>query len=53
MSGRAPIVAEKEKKVVVGIVTGPHGVAVVNLQGSGKLELQDLLKHHSLLLPPH
>jgi hypothetical protein len=34
-------------------VTGPHGSAVVNLEGSGKLELGDLLKHHSLLLPPH
>jgi hypothetical protein len=34
-------------------VTGPHGSAVVNLEGSGKLELSDLLKHHSLLLPPH
>ena len=34
-------------------VTGPHGSAVVNLEGSGKLELSDLLKHHSLILPPH
>ncbi|MGA7262335.1 MAG: type I secretion C-terminal target domain-containing protein, partial [Stellaceae bacterium] len=34
-------------------VTGPHGSAVVNLEGVGKLELSDLLKHHSLLLPPH
>ena len=32
-------------------VTGPHGSAVVNLEGVGKLELSDLLKHHSLLLP--
>jgi hypothetical protein len=34
-------------------VTGPHGTAVVNLEGAGKLDLNDLLKHHSLLLPPH
>jgi hypothetical protein len=34
-------------------VTGPHGSAVVNLEGVGKLELGDLLKHQSLLLPPH
>ena len=34
-------------------VTGPHGSAVLNLEGVGKLELSDLLKHHSLLLPPH
>jgi hypothetical protein len=34
-------------------VTGPHGSAVVNLEGVGKLDLADLLKHHSLLLPPH
>jgi hypothetical protein len=34
-------------------VTGPHGTAVVNLEGVGKLDLADLLKHHSLLLPPH
>jgi hypothetical protein len=34
-------------------VTGPHGSAIVNLEGAGKLELHDLLKHHSLLLPPH
>ena len=34
-------------------VTGPHDSAVVNLEGVGKLDLADLLKHHSLLLPPH
>ena len=34
-------------------VTGPHGSAVVNLEGAGKLDLRDLLKHQSLLLPPH
>jgi hypothetical protein len=34
-------------------VTGPHGSAVVNLEGVGRLELSDLLKHQSLLLPPH
>ena len=33
-------------------ITGPHGSAIVNLEGAGKLGLQDLLKHHSLLLPP-
>ena len=32
-------------------VTGPHGSAVVNLEGVGKLDVADLLKHHSLLLP--
>ena len=34
-------------------VTGPHGRAIVNLEGAGKLELKDLLQHRSLLLPPH
>jgi hypothetical protein len=34
-------------------VLGPHGTAIVNLEGSGKLDLHDLLKHNSLLLPPH
>ena len=34
-------------------VTGPHGSALVNLEGAGKLELKDLLQHNSLLLPPH
>jgi hypothetical protein len=34
-------------------ITGLHGSAVVNLEGVGKLELGDLLKHHSLMLPPH
>jgi hypothetical protein len=32
-------------------VTGPHGSAKINLEGVGKLELGDLLKHHALLLP--
>src|SRR5262249_4395145 len=34
-------------------ITGPHGTAVVNLEGVGRLDLADLLKHHALLLPPH
>ena len=34
-------------------VAGPGGSAVVNLEGSGKLDLNDLLKHNSLILPPH
>jgi hypothetical protein len=34
-------------------VTGLHGTAVVNLEGAGKLDLQDLLKHNALMLPPH
>jgi hypothetical protein len=34
-------------------VIGPRGTAIVNLEGSGKLDLHDLLKHNSLLLPPH
>jgi hypothetical protein len=34
-------------------ITGPQSSAVVNLEGAGKLELKDLLQHHSLLLPPH
>jgi hypothetical protein len=34
-------------------ITGPQGTAVVNLEGVGKIDLADLLKHHSLLLPPH
>jgi hypothetical protein len=34
-------------------VTGPGGTAIVNLEGAGKLDLKDLLKHNSLLLPPH
>ena len=34
-------------------ISGPHGSAMVNLEGAGKLDLKDLLKHHSLLLPPH
>src|SRR5262249_49770200 len=34
-------------------ISGPNGGAVVNLEGTGKLELRDLLKHTSLILPPH
>jgi len=34
-------------------VTGPDGSAIVNLEGSGKLQLKDLLSHQSLVLPPH
>jgi hypothetical protein len=34
-------------------VSGPGGSAVVNLEGSGKIDLNDLLKHNSLILPPH
>jgi hypothetical protein len=34
-------------------VTGPGGSATVNLDGSGKLDLNDLLKHNALILPPH
>lgn len=34
-------------------ISGPHGTAIVNLEGAGKLELKDLLQHNSLLLPPH
>ena len=34
-------------------ISGPHGSALVKLEGAGKLDLQDLLKHHSLILPPH
>ena len=34
-------------------VTGPSGSARIDLQGSGKLNLKDLLHHDSLLLPPH
>jgi hypothetical protein len=34
-------------------ISGPHGSATVNLEGAGKLDVQDLLKHHSLILPPH
>jgi hypothetical protein len=32
-------------------ISGPHGTAIVNLEGAGKLELKDLLQHNSLLLP--
>jgi hypothetical protein len=31
----------------------PGGSAIVNLEGSGKLQLKDLLSHQSLVLPPH
>ena len=34
-------------------ITGPGGNAIVNLEGSGKLDLQDLLQHNALILPPH
>ena len=34
-------------------VTGPSGSARIDLQGSGKVDLKDLLHHDSLLLPPH
>jgi hypothetical protein len=34
-------------------VSGPGGSAIVNLEGSGKLQLSDLLSHQSLVLPPH
>jgi hypothetical protein len=34
-------------------ITGPGGSARIDLQGSGKLDLKDLLHHDSLLLPPH
>jgi hypothetical protein len=34
-------------------VTGPNGGATINLEGSGKLSLKDLLSHNSLILPPH
>jgi hypothetical protein len=32
-------------------ISGPSDQAIVHLQGSGKLDLQDLLKHH-VLIPP-
>jgi hypothetical protein len=34
-------------------ISGPHGTAILNLESAGKLDLKDLLKHHSLMLPPH
>ena len=34
-------------------VAGPAGKARINLVGSGKLDLKDLLQHNSMLLPPH
>ena len=34
-------------------VTGLGGSARIDLQGSGRLDLKDLLHHDSLLLPPH
>jgi hypothetical protein len=34
-------------------VSGPQGADIVNLEGVGKLDLADLLRHHALLLPPH
>jgi hypothetical protein len=33
-------------------ITGPSGSARVDLQGSGRLDLKDLLHHDSFLLPP-
>ena len=33
-------------------ITGPGGSARIDLQGSGRLDLKDLLHHDSLLLPP-
>jgi hypothetical protein len=32
-------------------VTGPSGSARIDLQGSGKVDLKDLLQHDSLVLP--
>ena len=34
-------------------ITGPGGQAIVNLEGAGKIDLQELLSHNSLILPPH
>jgi hypothetical protein len=34
-------------------IAGPSGSARIDLQGSGKLDLKDLLHHDSLLLPPY
>ncbi len=34
-------------------ITGAGGSSRINLQGSGKLELKDLVQHDSLLLPPN
>jgi hypothetical protein len=34
-------------------VSGLHGSATINLEGAGKLDLQHLLKHQALILPPH
>jgi hypothetical protein len=34
-------------------ISGPHGTAILNLESAGKVDLKDLLRHHSLLLPPH
>ena len=34
-------------------IAGMGGSAIVNLEGSGALTLQDLLKNNSLILPPH
>jgi hypothetical protein len=33
-------------------IAGPGGSARIDLQGSGKLDLKDLVHHDSLLLPP-
>jgi len=32
-------------------IAGLHGTAIVKLEGVGKLELKDLLSHHTLVLP--
>jgi autotransporter passenger strand-loop-strand repeat protein len=34
-------------------ISGPGGQAIVHLEGSGKLELKDLLANNGLILPPH
>ena len=34
------------------VINGPDGSATVNLEGVGRLDLSDLLKHQSLILPP-
>jgi hypothetical protein len=34
-------------------ITGPNGSATVNLEGAGKVNLNELLSHNSLILPPH
>jgi hypothetical protein len=34
-------------------ITGPAGQAIVHLEGSGKLDVKDLVKHDSLIPPSH